>query len=104
MSQAMPQAIVKISGFSFYRPRLVSVLVSIILVSVLALLFVWSRIHAISLEYDISKLEREIREGQRQIKALELEAAYLAQDERIAEKARKLGLREPAPGQVIRIN
>jgi cell division protein FtsL len=104
MSQAMPQATIRISGFSFYRPRLFPVLVSIVLVSVLALLFVWSRIHAINLEYDVSKLEMEIRQQQQQIKELKLESAYLSRDERIADLADKLGLRAPTPGQVIRVN
>jgi cell division protein FtsL len=104
MSQAMPQATIRVSGFSFYRPKLLSVLVSIVLVSVLALLFVWSRIHAINMEYDISRLEMDIRQQQQQIKELKLEAAYQARDERIAKLANKLGLRVPAPGQVIRVN
>lgn len=104
MSQAMPQATIRISGFSFYRPKLLSVLVSIVLVSFLALLFVWSRIHAINLEYDISKLEMDIRQQHQQIKELKLESAYQSRDERIAKLAKKLGLRIPAPGQVIRVD
>lgn len=104
MSQALPQATVKINGFSLYRPRPVPILIAIVLVSLLSLLFVWSRIHAINLEYNISSLERDIRTQQQQIKELRLETAYLSRDERIESLARQhLGLRMPAPGQIIRI-
>ena len=104
MSQAVSQVTVKISSFSFYRPRLLPLLVAMVLVAVLALLFVWSRIHAISLEYDISGLEREIRLEQQQIKELKLRSAVLSRDEIIESHAKALGLRFPAPGQVIRID
>lgn len=104
MSEAVSPTTASISGFSFYRPRLSSVCVAILLVSLLSLLFVWSRIHAISLEYDISSLEHEIGAQQQQIKEMKLEAAFLARDERIEKLAgRVLGLRAPAPGQIIRI-
>lgn len=104
MSEAVSQTTVSITGFSFYRPRLGSVFVAILLVSSLSLLFVWSRIHAINLEYGISTLERDIRSHQQQIKELKLEAAFLARDERIERLARKkLGLRAPSTGQIIRV-
>lgn len=105
MSEAVSSSPVKITGFSFYRPRLSSVCIALFLVSLLALLFVWSRIHAINLEYDISSLERDIRSQQQEIKELKLEAAFLSRDERIEKLARRvLGLRAPAPGQIIRID
>lgn len=104
MSEAVSGATVKITGFAFYRPRLSSVFVAILLVSLLSLLFVWSRIHAINLEYDISALQRDIRSHEQQIKELKTEAAFLARDERIEALARKkLGLRTPSPGQIIRV-
>ena len=104
MSEAISAVTVKITGFSFYRPRISSVFVAILLVSLLSLLFVWSRIHAINLEYDISNLERDMRSHAQQIKELKTEAAFLARDERIENLARtKLGLRTPSPGQTIRV-
>jgi cell division protein FtsL len=104
MSEAVSGVTVKITGFAFYRPRLSSVFVAILLVSLLSLLFVWSRIHAINLEYDISALQRDIRGHEQQIKELKTEAAFLARDERIEALARKkLGLRTPSPGQIIRV-
>ena len=105
MSEVLPRTTIKINGFSLQRPKLVPIVAAIVLVSLLSLLFVWSRIHAINLEYDISSLERQIRLGQRQVKQLSLEAAYLARDTRIETLARKeLGLRTPASGQIIRID
>jgi len=105
MSQAAQQTVVKINGFSLYRPRLAPVFVAIVFVALLSLLFVWSRIHAINLEYGISSLEKQIRVGQQQIKQLELESAYLSRDERIEALAREnLGLRPPASGQIIRVD
>jgi hypothetical protein len=53
MSEAVSQVTVKITDFSLYRPRLRSVFIAILLISLLSLLFVWSRIHAINLEYSI---------------------------------------------------
>jgi cell division protein FtsL len=104
MSEAVSRVTVKITGFSLYRPRLGSVFIAILLISLLSLLFVWSRIHAINLEYSISSLERDIRTHEQQIKKLTTEAAYLARDERIEKLARQeLGLRTPSPGQIIRV-
>jgi len=104
MSEAVSQVTVKIIDFSLYRPRLRSVFIAILLISLLSLLFVWSRIHAINLEYSISSLEREIRSHEQQIKNLTMEAAFLSRDGRIEKLARnELGLRTPSPGQIIRV-
>ncbi len=104
MSEAVSQVTVKITDFSLYRPRLRSVFIAILLISLLSLLFVWSRIHAINLEYSISSLEREIRSHEQQIKNLTMEAAFLSRDGRIEKLARnELGLRTPSPGQIIRV-
>lgn len=105
MSEVLPGSTVRISGFSLQRPRLAPVFAAIVLVALLSLLFVWSRIHAINLEYNISSLERQIRVGQQQLKELKVEAAYLSRDTRIEGLARKkLGLRSPASGQIIRVD
>jgi cell division protein FtsL len=104
MPQAISQTRIKISGFALSRPRLSPMLVVIVLMSLLALLFVWSRIHAISLEYEISRLERDLRTQNQQVKELSLEVAFLSRDERIETLARnELGLRDPVPGQIVRV-
>lgn len=104
MAQAITQARIKISGFSLTRPRLSPMLVVIVLMSLLSLLFVWTRIHAIGLEYEISRLERDLRIQTQQVKVLSLEVAFLSRDERIESMARnELGMRDPAPGQIVRV-
>ncbi len=104
MAETITGTTVRINSIAFHRPKLLSLVFALFLVSLLSLLFVWSRIHAINLEYEISSLDRNIRMQEQELKELELEAAFLARDERIEGLARKfLGLRAPAPGQIIRI-
>ncbi|HEX9777270.1 MAG TPA: cell division protein FtsL [Geopsychrobacteraceae bacterium] len=105
MSETMSRTVVKINGFSLDRPRLTPLFVVIALVSLLSLLFVWSRIQAINFEYEISSLQSQIRSGQDDVKRLRIESALLSSDSRIERLAREqLGLQLPAPGQVIRVN
>jgi len=105
MPEILQRTFIKINGFSLHRPRLAPIFVAIVLVSLLSLLFVWSRIHAINLEYSISSLEKKIRVSQQQIKQLELEAAFLSRNNRIEKLAtNQLGMRMPAPGQIIRLD
>ena len=104
MSEALSRPVVRLNGFSLHRPRLAPIFIALVLVSLLALLVVWSRIHAIKLEYGISSLEKQIRVSQQQIKQLELEAAFLSRNKRIEDLAiHQLGMRPPAPGQIIRV-
>lgn len=105
MSETMSRTVVKINGFSLDRPRLTPLFVVIALVSLLSLLFVWSRIQAINFEYEISSLQSQIRSGQDDVKRLRIESALLSSDSRIERLAREqLGLQLPAPGQVIRVH
>jgi len=105
MSEAITRTVVKVNGFTLERPRLTPLFVAITLVSLLSLLFVWSRIQAINIEYEISSLQSEIRLGQDEVKRLRVEAAHLASNSRIVKLAREsLSLQMPAPGQVIRVN
>lgn len=105
MSEALQRTVVRINGFVMHRPRLTPVFVAIILVAALSLVFVWSRLQAINLEYDISRLESQIRSSSEELKRLKLEAAHLGSHQRIERLARqKLGLRPPAPGQIIRVD
>lgn len=105
MSEALQRTVIKINGFVLHRPRLTPVFIAIVLVAALSLLFVWSRLQAINLEYDISRLESQIRSGNEEVKRLKLEAAHLGSHKRIERLARQeLGLRPPAPGQIIRVD
>ena len=105
MSAAVERTIIKINGFVIDRPRLTPVFIAILLVAVLSLVFVWSRLQAINLEYDISRIESQIRSDKEEIKGLKLEAAHLGSHQRIESLARQqLGLRLPSPGQIIRVD
>jgi len=105
MSEAVQRTVVKINGFVLQRPRLTPVFVAIVLVAVLSLLFVWSRLQAINLEYEISRLETQIRVETEDVKRLTLEVAHLGSHQRIEGLARQeLHLRLPSPSQIIRID
>ncbi len=102
MSEAILKAIPKINGFTLYRPRLLPLLAFIATICVIALFFVWSRLQVIHLEYDISSLEERLRGVQQQSQRLRLEAASLRNPSRLERIARnELGLRAPAPEQVV---
>ncbi|PLX89665.1 MAG: cell division protein FtsL [Desulfuromonas sp.] len=105
MSEAVTGSVIKISDFSLNRPRLTPLFIAIALVSLLSLLFVWSRIEAINLEYEIASLQTQIRAEEEEVKRLRLESTHLASNSRIEQLAReKLGLQLPAPGQLVRVN
>lgn len=105
MSEAVQRTVININGFVMHRPRMTPVFIAIVLVAVLSLVFVWSRLQAINLEYDISRIESQIRSVKEEVKGFELEAAHLGSLQRIESLARQeLGLRLPAPGQIIRVD
>ncbi len=70
----------------------------------LALLLVWQRLRVVQLGYVLStgaKLERRLEQTNRELK---LELATLTAPERLEAMARKrLGLRDPETGQVVRL-
>ena len=104
MSEALHRTVIRINGFALHRPRLTPIFIAIVLMTVLSLMFVWSRLQAINLEYSISHLESQIRSGNEEVKRLKLETAHLGSHQRIEQLARhELGLRPPAPGQIIRV-
>lgn len=105
MSDTILRPIPKINGFSLQRPRLLSLFAFIALVLAVSLFFVWSRIQVVNLAYDISSLEGRLRGTQQETQRLRLEAASLRNLARIEKfAARELGLRMPAPEQVVTVN
>lgn len=104
MSQVLARTALRLNGLSLHRPSLAPLLVAIVLMAVLSLVFVWSRLQAINLEYDIARLETRLRAESEEIKRLKVEAVHLASHERIDMLARKeLGLRIPEASQIVRI-
>jgi cell division protein FtsL len=94
-------ALPKINGFALHRPRLLPMLGFIVLLSVLSLFFVWCRVQATSLEYEISSLEGAVRKATQETVGLRLEVATLGTPQRLEQVALKdLGLRFPTSEQV----
>jgi cell division protein FtsL len=94
-------ALPKINGFALHRPRLLPMLGFIVLLSALSLFFVWCRVQATSLEYEISSLEGAVRKANQETVELRLEVATLGTPQRLERVAlNDLGLRFPASEQV----
>jgi cell division protein FtsL len=94
-------ALPKINGFTLHRPRLLPMLGFIVLLSSVALFFVWCRVQATGLEYEISSLESAVRKANQETVELRLEVATLGTPQRLEQVALKdLGLRFPTSEQV----
>ncbi len=105
MSDTTIRALPKINGFALHRPNLLPVFCFIALMLTVSLFFVWSRVQVTGLEYEISRLEGNLRDTKQETSRLRLEAATLSNPERIERVARKeLNLRLPVASQVITVD
>jgi cell division protein FtsL len=105
MSETTLGALPKINGFALQRPRLLPMLGFIVLLSVLSLFFVWCRVQATSLDYEISSLESAVRKARQDTVELRLEVATLGTPQRLEQVAvNDLGLRFPVPQQVVTVD
>jgi cell division protein FtsL len=105
MSETTLGALPKINGFALQRPRLLPMLGFIVLLSVLSLFFVWCRVQATSLDYEISSLESAVRKARQDTVELRLEVATLGTPQRLEQvAANDLGLRFPVPQQVVTVD
>jgi cell division protein FtsL len=101
MTETTIGALPKINGFALHRPRLLPMLGFIVLLSALSLFFVWCRVQATSLDYEISSLEGAVRKANQETVELRLEVATLGTPQRLEQVALKdLGLRFPTSEQV----
>ncbi|ORJ62460.1 cell division protein FtsL [Geothermobacter hydrogeniphilus] len=102
MADTLLKPIPKINGFSLHRPQLLPTFLFLGLVLAVSLFIVWSRLQVVNLDYDISRLESELRALGQQTQQLRLEAASLSRPDRIEALARRdLGLRFPTSRQII---
>lgn len=98
-------ALPKINGFCLHRPRLLPMISFVALLCVLSLLFVWCRVQATGLEYEISSLEDAVRKANQETVELRLEVATLSTPQRLEQVAlNDLGLRFPTPAQVTTVD
>lgn len=94
-------ALPKINGFALRRPRLLPVLGFMVLLSVVSLFFVWCRVQATTLSYEISSLESGLRKANQETVALRVEIATMSTPQRLEQVAiNDLGLRFPVAAQV----
>lgn len=101
MTETTLRALPKINGFSLQRTSLVPLLAMIAAILLVSLFFVWSRVQVIDMEYELSRLESNLRDADKETARLRLEAASLSSPERIEQVARQeLGLRLPTTEQV----
>ncbi len=102
MAHTIVRPVPKLNLIPLQPPRLLRVFVFLAILLSVSLFFVWSRLQLVNLQYEISKAESRLREAQREVRCLRLEAASLRHPGRIEEVAKKrLGLRNPAPAQVV---
>ena len=103
MAGIMTHSMPKVAKIDLRRPRLVPVFLMIGVFSLVCLFFVWSRIELTHLEYDLSRLNSELRSTRQEVKKLRIEAASLRHPKRIERFARQQGLRMPTSSQVIMV-
>ena len=105
MTETTLGALPKINGFALQRPRLLPLLGFIALLCALSLFFVWCRVQATSLDYEISSLEGAVRKAKQETVQLRLEVATLGTPQRLEQVAvNDLGLHLPAANQVVTVD
>lgn len=104
MAETLLKPIPKINGFCIRRPSLLPLFLFLALLFAVSLFIVWSRLQVVNLDYDISRLEGELRDLSQQSQQLRLESASLSRPDRIEELARReLKLGFPTPRQIISV-
>ncbi len=104
MAHIIARPVPKFNLIPLQPPRLLRVFVFLAILLTVSLFFVWSRIQLVNLQYDISQNESRLREANRQVRGLRLEAASLRHPGRIEDLAKKqLALRNPTLDQVVYI-
>jgi len=71
---------------------------------VMGLVMVWSNIERMDINYFINQLQASVRERQEHKAKLETERAFLLSPNELRRKALALGMRQPSPGQVRRMD
>jgi cell division protein FtsL len=71
---------------------------------VMGLVMVWSNIERMDINYFINQLQVSVRERQEHKAKLETERDFLLSPQELGRKADALGMRQPNPGQVRRMD
>jgi len=71
---------------------------------VMGLVMVWSNIERMDINYFINQLQASVKERQEHKAKLETEREFLLSPNELGRRATALGMRQPSPGQVRRMN
>jgi len=71
---------------------------------VMGLTMVWSNIERMDINYFINQIQASVRERQEHKAKLEMEREFLLSPNELGRKAAALGMRQPSPGQVRRMD
>ena len=71
---------------------------------VMGLIMVWSNIERMDINYFINQLQASVRERREHKAKLETEREFLLSPNELGRRAAALGMRQPSPGQVRRMN
>ena len=71
---------------------------------VMGLIMVWSNIERMDINYFINQFQASVRERQEHKAKLEMEREFLLSPNELGRRAAALGMRQPGPGQVRRMN
>jgi cell division protein FtsL len=84
------------------RQQLYPIFLFLVLVFLISIFFVWSRTELVRLEYDISRMEKQLRDLKQDERCMQLEAASLRSPQRVEEVARNdLGMIRAKTEQII---
>ena len=70
----------------------------------MGLVMVWSNIERMDVNYFINQLQASVRERQEHKAKLEMEREFLLSPNELGRNAAALGMRQPSPGQVRRLD
>ena len=83
---------------------LVCIVLGVLSCLMMGLVMVWSNIERVDINYFINQLQVSVRERQEHKAKLETEREFLLSPNELGRRAATLGMRQPGPGQVRRIN
>ena len=83
---------------------LVFIVLSVLSSLVMGLVMVWSNIERMDINYFINQLQASVRERHEHKAKLETEREFLLSPNELGRKAASLGMRQPSPGQVRRMD
>jgi len=83
---------------------LVFILFGVLSSLLMGLVMVWFNIERMDTNYFINQLQASVRERQEHKAKLETEREFLLSPNELGRKAADLGMRQPSPGQVRRMN